>query len=257
MTAFDMKEKTETTPEKDGELRNAAERIDGFAEEALRSISARAEEFRKKLPPKRIKAAEPAQPPKTEVGTVEYRMPESIRMMQEAIMGEGTQPARREDRAEKRHDRAKLRTPEERKNAAKKAKPFRSVPRESRMQQIQRLADEVAEELPKPFFEKLDGGVALTEGTKVHPKSDPRKPLLILGEYRNDRNLGRSIMLYGGSIIRTYGHLPEAELKNELRRIIRHEFTHHIESLSGTRDLEIWDEVQLAEYREGLTSDKR
>ncbi|MBR0157344.1 MAG: hypothetical protein IJM20_07515 [Clostridia bacterium] len=248
-----MKENPETA-QRTADM-TAAERIDAIAGSALASVSARAEEFRKKLPPKRAARSGEQQPATPAVGTVEYRMPEAVRAMQEAILN-GDARARRQENAEMRRDRAKLRTPEERKAAAKKAAPERRARRESRMQLLQRLSDEVAEELPLEFFEKLDGGIALTDGMKVHPRSDPKKPLLILGEYRNDRNLGRSIMLYGGSILRTYGHLPEAELKKELRGIIRHEFTHHIESLCGERGLEVWDEYRLAEYQEGLKAEK-
>ena len=143
-----------------------------------------------------------------------------------------------------------------RSSAQAKARPSRNAWRENKLDQIRRLSDECVQKLPREFLEKLNGGVALTERVKKHPESDPRQPLLILGEYRTDPNLGRSIMLYGGSIIRAYGNLPEEKLKNELRRIIRHEFTHHIESLSGTRDLEIFDEISLDNYRDDLNKRK-
>ena len=93
---------------------------------------------------------------------------------------------------------------------------------------------------------------ALTEQVKMHASSDPRKPLYVLGEYLTSYHTGRHIMLYGGSIDRVYGHLPDEELKKELDRIIRHELTHHIESLSGIRDLEVYDEVMLKEYCDEL-----
>ena len=43
----------------------------------------------------------------------------------------------------------------------------------------------------------------------------------------------------------------DERLRAELDRIIRHELTHHWESLSGTRDLEIYDSEKLEEYRNG------
>lgn len=58
-------------------------------------------------------------------------------------------------------------------------------------------------------------------------------------------------MLYGGSILRVYGGYDDERLRAELDRIIRHELTHHWESLSGTRDLEIYDSEKLEEYRNG------
>lgn len=121
---------------------------------------------------------------------------------------------------------------------------------------IRRLSDEVSEELPERFYEKLNGGIALSDAVKYHPKSRTERPLLILGEYRNDPRIGMSIMLYGGSIIKTHAYLNEGALKAELRRIIRHEFTHHIESLCGERGLEIEDEVSLARYEWELTEHK-
>ena len=106
--------------------------------------------------------------------------------------------------------------------------------------------------IPEELLRELHGGIALTEQVKMHASSDPRKPLYVLGEYLTSYHTGRHIMLYGGSIDRVYGHLPDEELKKELDRIIRHELTHHIESLSGIRDLEVYDEVMLKEYCDEL-----
>ena len=41
----------------------------------------------------------------------------------------------------------------------------------------------------------------------------------------------------------------EEEFKERLKKTLFHEFTHHLESLAGERDLEIEDERQLAAYR--------
>ena len=46
-------------------------------------------------------------------------------------------------------------------------------------------------------------------------------------------------------------YYDDERLRAELDRIIRHELTHHWESLSGTRDLEIYDSEKLEEYRNG------
>ncbi|MBO4879240.1 MAG: hypothetical protein IK064_02590 [Clostridia bacterium] len=221
---------------KNSSIRDTAERLARLAEEALADIEKTAADFRSSIEDKLPKPSEPvreAEPPA--VGTVEYSAPEFIRMAENALREAGRENKRRTDRPARHSGQTQQRPPR----------------REGRMQQLQRLSDEVAAELPREFYEKLSGGINLTDRTKVHPKSEPDRPLLILGEYRNDRNLGRSIMLYGGSILRTYGHLGEAALKDELRRIIRHEFTHHIESLSGERGLEIRDAQRLAEYKAG------
>lgn len=125
-----------------------------------------------------------------------------------------------------------------------------------RMDSLKRMVDEISAELPQEFFNQLHGGIALTERAKKHPQSDPRKPLYILGEYHNSHSFGRHIILYGKSILRVHGKLSDEELKDELRRIVRHEFTHHLESLSGTRDLEIYDEIRLENYKAELENRK-
>ena len=102
------------------------------------------------------------------------------------------------------------------------------------------------------FTVSWNGGIILSPITKAHPQSDPKKPLLVLGEYRNSPQMGRSIVLYGGSILRSYGNLPDEKLKAEVRHILRHEFTHHLESLSGTNDLEIDDAVKLNRYKASI-----
>ena len=121
-----------------------------------------------------------------------------------------------------------------------------------RLDKLRIFADEAAEELPQVFYRELNGGIILSPITKAHPQSDPKKPLLVLGEYRNSPQMGRSIVLYGGSILRSYGNLPDEKLKAEVRHILRHEFTHHLESLSGTNDLEIDDAVKLNRYKASI-----
>lgn len=111
-----------------------------------------------------------------------------------------------------------------------------SVPRagaslSQKMDRLRRLADEVVESLPGELLRELNGGIALTERTKLHPKAEPGRPLLVLGEYCRSNQTGRHIMLYGGSIMRVYGGYDDERLRAELDRIIRHELTHHWESL--------------------------
>ena len=42
--------------------------------------------------------------------------------------------------------------------------------------------------------------------------------------------------------------MDEEALTEQLREVLRHEFTHHIESLAGERGLEIKDEQQIRDY---------
>ncbi|MBR5947535.1 MAG: hypothetical protein IKZ82_02655 [Clostridia bacterium] len=178
--------------------------------------------------------------------TVEYRPPAIVRAAESAL----EQGAARKSPAERRSE-VKSRT------ARRHGSALFGRSRSEQLDIIRRLSDEAAEELPERFYEKLSGGISLSDTKKYHPRSRNERPLLILGEYRNDPRLGRSIMLYGGSIIATYSHLSESELQNELRRIIRHEFTHHIESLCGERGLEIEDEVSLARYEWEISEGKK
>ena len=70
-----------------------------------------------------------------------------------------------------------------------------------------------------------------------------------MGEYIVSQ-AGRMIKIYYGSFERMYSWMDEEQLTEELREVLRHEFTHHIESLAGERGLEIKDEIQLQEYYE-------
>ncbi len=121
-----------------------------------------------------------------------------------------------------------------------------------RLERLRRLADEAAREIPEELLMHLHGGISMSDRSKLHKSSDPHKPLYILGEYCNSSSIGRHIILYGGSIDRTYGTLSDDALKKELDRIIKHELTHHWESLSGIRDLEIYDAIMIKKYKNGL-----
>lgn len=109
------------------------------------------------------------------------------------------------------------------------------------------LLNEVAEELPQVFYQELNGGILLQENAKVHPKAR-QDDLYILGEYTRSYTLGRFITIYYGSFMKMFAHLEAEPLKEEIRRVLRHEFRHHMEGQAGLRDLEVEDEVQLAQY---------
>ena len=112
------------------------------------------------------------------------------------------------------------------------------------------MLDEIADEIPAEFYRELNGGIILLPEAKMHPEGNN---LFILGEYNNDRKgyggLGRYIAIYYGSFINLYARLKPEQQKEELRRILIHEFTHHVESLAGERALEIKDAHQMARYR--------
>lgn len=111
------------------------------------------------------------------------------------------------------------------------------------------LADEVADEVPEEFFKKLNGGIILLPQAKLHPKSQPAAPLHIMGEYSVSHMMGRHITLYYGSFARTFSFLSDEAMKAEIRKTLFHEFRHHLESLSGTRELEDQDRINLINYQ--------
>ena len=113
--------------------------------------------------------------------------------------------------------------------------------------EMQEMLSELVDELPEPFFAELNGGVSLLPEAKPNPAAHA-DDLYILGEYHSGGFLGRAVFLYYGSFERVFGHLAPLALKRELRKTLRHEFRHHIESLAGEDGLILEDKRQLEEY---------
>lgn len=111
--------------------------------------------------------------------------------------------------------------------------------------EMEKILDELAEELPEEFYKRLNGGIILLPQVKRNPAGND---LFIMGEYYKGGNMGSYIAIYYGSFAKVYGHLSRDMIKVQLRKTLRHEFRHHVESLAGERDLEIEDERGLAEY---------
>ena len=109
---------------------------------------------------------------------------------------------------------------------------------------------DIADELPRPLYRGLNGGVILLPESKRHPKTDD---LYILGEYHHDPcGFGRYITLYYGSFEAVLGeHVSDEKMIEELSATLRHELTHHIESLAGDKSLEHEDEARLEKYFRG------
>jgi len=115
------------------------------------------------------------------------------------------------------------------------------------IEEMEAMLDEIAAEIPREFYRELNGGIILLPEEKPHPQSR-NGDLYTLGEYHLDGGMGRFIAIYYGSFSRVYGDLPKGRLKAQLKKTLRHEFRHHLESLAGERDLEIEDEQNIAEY---------
>ncbi|MEG0829798.1 MAG: metallopeptidase family protein [Anaerovoracaceae bacterium] len=118
------------------------------------------------------------------------------------------------------------------------------------IEQAQAMLDQIAEELPKGIYKELNGGILLLPQEKLSPHAIG-DDLYILGEYQRGGTMGRLIYIYFGSFQRLYGYLEPAEMKDKLRETLFHEFTHHLESLAGEKDLEIEDAIKLEKYKKG------
>ena len=114
-------------------------------------------------------------------------------------------------------------------------------------EQAREALSDIADSLPMELYRELCGGVILLPESKRHPKGGD---LYILGEYHYDpRGFGRYITMYYGSFERVFGeHVPDEKLIAELGATLRHELTHHIESLAGDKSLEYKDEDKLDAY---------
>ncbi len=116
------------------------------------------------------------------------------------------------------------------------------------LERFEEIVFELAETLPEDFFRELNGGVMVRERCLLHPEAQEHD-LFIMGEYHRDRYLGRFIVLYYGSFMQCYGYLEEEGLRPLIRKVLLHEFRHHLESLAGERDLEIEDEIEISRYK--------
>jgi hypothetical protein len=118
------------------------------------------------------------------------------------------------------------------------------------------MLNEIAEEIPQELYKELNGGIVLKEEAKLHPQNKARD-LFILGEYHRDSRLGNYIAIYYGSFVQTFGNESLAEYKEQLRRVLKHEFLHHVEGLAGVQDLEVEDAIEIQNYLKMSTKSGR
>jgi hypothetical protein len=117
------------------------------------------------------------------------------------------------------------------------------------IEKMQTMLDEIAAEFPPEFFAELNGGIILLPEAKLHEKG--KGGLFILGSYNRGGSMGRYITIYYGSFMKVYGRLSGDRIREKLRRTVRHEFRHHMESLAGADDLERIDRKYIADYQTG------
>lgn len=108
------------------------------------------------------------------------------------------------------------------------------------------MLDEAVDALPQEIFDKLNGGVNLIPARRTDEHG-----LLIMGMYFVDQ-MGRHVEIYYGSFRERYRSAPPERWKRELTKTLKHELTHHIESLAYDRSLEKWDAEHVARLLSGL-----
>lgn len=111
------------------------------------------------------------------------------------------------------------------------------------------MLDEIAESLPGEFYKELNGGILLLEDVRRSPY-DKAGDLYQLGAYCRSSSMGNHIEIYYGSFRRLYPNCTREEMREHLRQVLLHEFTHHMEARAGERGLEIKDEQQIKAYLE-------
>ena len=80
----------------------------------------------------------------------------------------------------------------------------------------------------KKFYEGLNGGVIISEETKLSPYAQ-NNDLYIAGQYLHSYQMGKQIVIYYGSMMRLFGYLDDEGMRREIARVLRHELKHHIE----------------------------
>ena len=117
------------------------------------------------------------------------------------------------------------------------------------LEEYKKIISELLDELPEAFFQKLSGGVIVSEAAVI-PYYARGNDLYTLGEYQIYSGI-RQIVMFKGSFDRIYPYADTAEARDLLRGILRHEFRHHLEYLGGVHNsssLEAQDERDKQAY---------
>jgi predicted Zn-dependent protease with MMP-like domain len=113
------------------------------------------------------------------------------------------------------------------------------------IEETEEMLDEIATGFPPEIFKELNGGIILLPEAK---RNEIGNNLYIMGEYHSGGSMGRYISIYYGSFARVHGGLDKEQFREQLVHTLKHEFTHHVESLAGEKDLEKKDAEYLADY---------
>lgn len=116
------------------------------------------------------------------------------------------------------------------------------------LDEFQKLANELYDDIPEVLFDGLTGGIIIQE--HAEQRDDDLPDVYVLGEYvQDDFGLGRYIVLYYGSFALLFKGEPAAVWEEELWETMVHEVRHHVEALAGIEDLNVEDAEQMAEFR--------
>lgn len=115
-----------------------------------------------------------------------------------------------------------------------------------KIEKFNKTIEDIIDEIPEVFFEGLNLGIMINEDVKEHPQSID-KSLYILGEY-NRSNLGSQIIIYFGSFKHMYKYKSDNFIYLQLKEVLLHELTHHLEYRAGEIALETQDKVELENY---------
>ena len=104
---------------------------------------------------------------------------------------------------------------------------------------------QMANELPPEIMRELNLGIVLLPDELLDEEG-----FLILGQYHVEpMGLGRYVTINYGSMVAAFRHLTKEAFAKELRSVLFHELTHHLESLAGDKSLEVQDEIDRYEMR--------
>lgn len=117
------------------------------------------------------------------------------------------------------------------------------------IEEFKEIVSELLDELPEPFFRSLTGGVIVSESAMI-PNYAQGDDLYTMGQYQAFSGV-RQVIIYKGSFDHVYPNASADEAQTILRRVIRHEFRHHMEFISGIHDetsLEAEDQREKQKY---------
>ena len=103
-----------------------------------------------------------------------------------------------------------------------------------RMEEYKKIVSELLDELPEEFFRDLSGGVIVSNALVI-PDYAQENDLYTLGLYKVFSGV-RQIVMFKGSFDQAYPQADADEARSILRGVLRHEFRHHLEFLSGVHD---------------------